>query len=532
MIRQRTRALEFKGRARGVLGLFLLLSACDGAQYDVILRNGLVVDGGGEPGVVADIAFLDGRIAIVGDLEGARAPLEINARGLFVAPAFIDTHSHAGPGLATEELSGAEPLLAQGIGTVFINPDGGGAVDLAQQRAALEEHGLGVNVAQFVPHGSIRRLVVGSEDREALPQELQRMRELVRAGMEAGGWGLSSGTFYAPGSYAPNSELVELAREAARGGGFYSSHIRDESNYTIGLQASIEEVIQVAREARIVSVVTHIKALGPPVWGESARVVERILEAREAGLPIYADQYPYLASSTGLSAALLPRWAQAGGLERLAQRMDDPDTLALIRRAVVNNLARRGGASRIQFRSYGPDPSIEGKRLSEIAAERRMDPLDVALEIIRGGSASIISFNMSETDVGRFMMQEWTMTASDGDLPRMGAGVPHPRAYGAFARKIGKYVFEDRAVTLEAAVRSMTGLPREVTGMRERGLIAEGLVADIVVFSPDFSDAATFLEPHQLSQGVVHLFLAGEAAIRDGEFTGAKAGKVLAKGAS
>ena len=507
----------------------LLLAACTTPTYDTILQGGRVVDGTGAPTRQADVAILDGRIAAIGDLAGAAAATTLDVSGLYVAPGFIDTHSHAGPGLATAELSHGEPLLAMGLTTVVINPDGGGPVDLVEQRAALEADGLGVNAAQLISHGSIRRQVLSMDDRAPTDDEFVRMRALVRAAMEAGAWGLSSGTFYAPGSYSENSELIELGRVAGEFDGIYTSHIRDESNYTIGVVAAVEEVIDVARQAGITGVVTHIKALGPPVWGSSAAIVERIEAARAEGLSVYADQYPYLASATGLSAALLPRWSQAGGSEAFAERVADPDTRARIREAMVENLARRGGADRIQFRRFTTDPSIEGRLLSDLATERDADPIDLALELILQGGPSIVSFNMSEGDLLTLMTREWTMTSSDGGLPQFGVGVPHPRSYGAFARKIGKFVFEDGVMSLEAAVRSMTALPADVMGMEDRGRIEEGMVADLVVFSDYFKDNATFTEPHQLSSGVVHLFVGGEAAVSNSSFTGARAGRVLVR---
>ena len=294
----------------------LLLAACAAPAYDTILQGGRVVDGTGAPARQADVAILDGRIAAIGDLTGTAAATTLDVSGLYVAPGFIDTHSHAGSGLAAAELSHGEPLLAMGLTTVVINPDGGGPVDLVEQRGELEADGLGVNAVQLIGHGSVRRRVMSSDDRAPTDAELDEMRAIVRSGMEAGAWGLSSGTFYAPGSYSENSELIELARVAAEFGGMYTSHIRDESNYTIGVLAAVEEVIDVGRQAGLTAVVTHIKALGPPVWGSSEAIVERIEAARAEGLSVYADQYPYLASATGLSAALLPRWSQAGEARR------------------------------------------------------------------------------------------------------------------------------------------------------------------------------------------------------------------------
>jgi N-acyl-D-amino-acid deacylase len=350
--------------------------------YDVIIRNGRVLDGSGNPWYRADVAVQGDRIVAVGDLAGARARRVLDAADRYVAPGFIDTHSHAGPGLATAALSGGAPLLAQGVTTVLVNPDGGGPADLARQRAQLTAARPGVNVGLMVPHGSVRGQVLGSQNRQADAAEMDRMRALVRAGMDAGAFGLSSGPFYAPGSFASTEELVELAKVAAERGGVYSSHIRDESDYTIGVVAAVDEVIRVAREARLRGVVTHIKALGPNVWGKSATILAHIDSARAAGTEVFADQYPYEASSTGLGAALLPRWAEAGGGDSLRARLADAPTRARVRAAMVENLTRRGGADRIQFAHYRPDPSIEGRTLKDLADERHLPAVDVALELL------------------------------------------------------------------------------------------------------------------------------------------------------
>lgn len=499
-------------------------------SYDVVLRNGRVLDGSGNPWFLADVAIRADRIVAVGDLGDARAGIDLDVNGLYVAPGFIDAHSHSGPGLASEGLSHAIPLLTQGITTVFVNPDGGGPTDLTRQRAALLEHGLGVNVAQLVPHGSVRREVIGTEDRLASDAELDRMRALVREGMEAGAWGLSSGPFYVPGSYSDTRELVELAKVAAEYGGAYTSHVRDESDYTIGVVAALDEVITVAREAGLPGVHTHVKVLGPPVWGYSAALVHRIERARAEGVEVYADQYPYPASATSLNAALLPRWAEAGGNDSLMARMDRREDGARIRGAVVENLARRGGADRIQFRRVRWDASLEGRLLSDVATEWGLDPVDASLRIFRAGGASIVSFNMHERDVRTLMAQPWTMTASDGDLVPWEEGVPHPRSYGTFPRKLRTYAVEEGVVTLEEAVRSMTSLPATVFRMEDRGVVRPGAVADLVVFDLDMlRDRATFTDPHQLSEGMIHVFVNGTPAVLDAAPRDARAGKVLAR---
>jgi len=499
-------------------------------SYDVIIRNGKVLDGTGSAWFYADLAFRGDRIAAMGDLTGAQGRTEIDATGLFVAPGFIDTHTHAGGGLGREELSHARPLLAQGLTMILANPDGRSPLDLAAQREQYERVGIGVNVGQMVGHGSLRSEVIGMEDRLATPAELEEMGSLLRSGLEEGAWGFSAGPFYTPGSYSDTNEHVVLGKVAAEFGVPYQSHIRDEADYNVGVIAAVEEVITVAREAGIPGVFTHAKVLGPNVWGFSQAVVHRMERAREEGVEVYADQYPYPASATGLSAALLPAWARGGGNDSLQARMDDAVTMARIRAEIVENLARRGGADRIQFRRYARDTSIEGRLLSEVAEERGMDPIDLAIEFFRVGSPSIVSFNMHEKDIATFMRQPWTMTSSDGDLGSWGVGVPHPRNYGAFPRKIRHYVVEEGVVGLAFAIRSMTSLPAQVYRIPDRGLLREGMMADVVVFDlAQVKDNATFTEPHQLAEGMVHVFVNGKAAIRDGEFTGALAGRVLRK---
>ena len=512
--------------AGGLLGDPGLLAAQEG--YDVLIRNGRILDGTGNPWFRGDVAIQGERIVAVGDLSDATGRREIDATGLFVAPGFIDSHSHAGPGLVSAGLSHGEPLLAQGLTTVMVNPDGGGPVDLTRQGVQLLEHAIGVNVAQLVPHGSIRREIVGTDDRVPTGAEMEQMRGAVRQGMESGAFGLSSGTFYSPGSYSEPGEIVDLAKVVAEFGGAYTSHIRDESDYTVGVIEAVDEVIDVAEQAGVPGVVTHIKALGPHVWGYGGAIVGRIEMARMRGVEVYSDQYPYLASATGLGSALLPRWAQAGGGDSLTARFSRPETMARIRDEMVGNLARRGGADRIQFRRVVFDEPLEGKLLSEVALERGQDPIDTSVDLLRRGSVSIVSFNMHEDDVRTLMVQPWNMTSSDGGLVPWMQGVPHPRSYGAFARKIRLYVLEEGVVDLAAAVRSMTSLPAQVFRIPDRGVLRPGAYADVVVFDlARVNDPGTFTEPHKLAEGMVEVFVNGEAAVSGGEFTGVLPGRVV-----
>ena len=514
-------------------GLFPLAGSgrAQAQELDIVVENGRVYDGTGAPWIRADVGIASDRIIAVGDLKGRPARTRVDAQNMFVAPGFIDVHTHAGKGLATPELSHAKPLLTQGLTTVFINPDGGGDVDLAKQKEALRKNSLGVNVALMVPHGSIREAVMGTENRHARPDEIERMKVLVRAGMREGAFGMSSGLFYVPGSFADLSEVVELGKVVGEFGGAYSSHIRDESDYTIGLIASVDEVIRVAREAGIPGVVTHVKALGPRVWGFSEAVVQRIERARVQGVEVWADQYPYTASSTSLVAALVPGWAQAGGRAAMLKRFDNPEEMARIRREMVENLDRRGGAERIQIRSFEPDRRIEGKRLDDIGRERGQDAIEATLALLRQGSPQIVSFNMSDRDVEILMRQPWTITASDGDLVALGDGVPHPRTYGTFTRKLKLYAHDKGTVPMSQAIHSMTGLPATVFRVGDRGLLKPGMAADLVAFDLDrLQEKSTYTDPHHYSEGMVHVIVNGRFAMRDGRFAeDGFAGRVISR---
>ncbi len=470
------------------------------------------MDGSGNPWLRADIGIRGDRIAAVGRLASATATTTIDAADRLVTPGFIDVHSHAAESLTRETLRQAQPILAQGVTTLVVNPDGGGPVDLAAQRAALESGGIGPNVALLIGHAAVRRAVMGGANRNPTPDELAKMRALVRRGMEQGAFGLSSGLFYAPGSFAKTEEVIELAKVAAEFGGLYTSHVRDESNYNIGIVASVQEVIRIAEEGGLIGIVSHMKALGPDSWGLATAMTMRIDAARRRGVQVFADQYAYDASSTGLGAALAP-----GGVKPTLE-------------VVTENLRRRGGPAAVQIAFHKANRSLEGKTLATIAKERGVTPEEAALDILAAGGASIVSYNMSETDIAHIMKQPYTMTSSDGGLSAMGEGVPHPRNYGAFARKLSRYVRERQVVDLETAVRSMTSLPAAVFGMTDRGAIREGAAADIAVFDPErVLDRATYTAPHQLAEGMDYLLVNGIVAVDRGTFTDARPGKVLRK---
>ena len=470
------------------------------------------MDGAGNPWVRSDIGIAGDRIVAMGQLDASSAARVIDARDLVVAPGFIDVHSHAGEGLGNPALRQAQPIVAQGVTTVVINPDGGGPVNLAQQRTAFERGGIGLNAAPLIGHGAVRTAVLGRANRVPTADELDRMIALVTEAMHEGAFGLSSGLFYVPGSYAKTEEVIALARAVAPFGGVYTSHIRDEADYSVGVEAAVQEVIRIAEEANVRGVVTHMKALGRDNWGKSAVLLKRIDEARARGIQVFADQYPYDASSTSLRAALAPNGV-------------DPTEPA-----VADNLRRRGGPDSIMIAFCKRDPSIQGKRLSEIAQSRGVAPVQAAIDIINGGDASIVSFNMSEADIEAIMREPYTMASSDGGLVPVGAGHPHPRDYGAFARRLAVYVRDRKIVSLEFAVRSMTSLPAEVFGIRDRGVLRPGAFADIAIFDPaSIRDTATYADPQQLATGVPTVIVNGVIVRENGTFTDALPGRVLRK---
>jgi N-acyl-D-amino-acid deacylase len=489
--------------------------------FDVLIRNARVMDGTGNPWLRRDVGIRGDRIAAVGRLTGARARLTIDAADRLVTPGFIDVHSHALEGLVRPELREGLPLLAQGVTTVVGNPDGGGPVDLAAQRQRLESVGTGPNVALLIGHGAVRAAVIGQVNRAPTADELERMRELVRRGMREGAFGLSSGLFYTPGSFAKTDEVIALAAAAAESSGLYTSHIRDEGDYGPGVVASVDEVIRIADEAHAIGIVTHMKALGPDSWGLASTMIQHIDAARALGVQVFADQYAYEASSTSLRAALLP-----GGVPVPAA--DDAAMRAEVEPIVKENIRRRGGASAILLAAYASDRTLEGRTLAEIAQTRNTAAERAALDLLAQGNATIVSFNMTERDVEAIMRQPYTMTSSDGGLVAIGEGKPHPRNYGAFARKLAMYARDRGTISLESAIRSMTSLPAAVFAIKDRGAIREGAFADIAVFDPaKVHDRATYADPHQLAEGMDYVLVNGVVVVDGGKFTKATPGRVL-----
>ena len=526
-------------KSRLHLGAILLSlgGACGAASfaaetYDVLIRGGRLLDGTGSPWRYADVAIRGDRIVRVGPIAAAAtAGRVIEAKGKYLAPGFIDPHSHAAPGITTAALAAAWPILYQGITTVMINPDGGGPADLAPQLSAIRKNVPGVNVAPLIGHNAVRIAAMGYAQRAPTAEERKKMEDKIRAGMELGAFGFSSGPFYVPGKYSKTEEIVALAKVAAEyPGAFYTSHIRDEASYDVGVVAAVDEVIAIARAAKIPGVVTHIKCIGPNLWGQSKTIIEHINAARAEGVEIWADQYAYTSSSTGLQAALVPGWAQEGGRAAQTERLSNPEQRGLIRREMLGNLERRAGPHNIMIARCQSDPSLEGMRLDDIAHARLQEPIDTAVDILIKGGAEILSFNMSEEDIEAFMRQPWTMTCTDGGLVELGSGSEHPRSYGAFPRKVRRYALDRKVLSLEQAIHSSTGLTAAVFGLKDRGVIRVGAYADVLVFDPaEVADIATYEKPHAYATGMSFVLINGQLAVADGKVTGERHGRVLGR---
>ncbi|HJR33382.1 MAG TPA: amidohydrolase family protein [Gemmatimonadales bacterium] len=513
-----------------LLPLLLLVSAPAADTVDVLVRGGTVYDGKGGAPRRADLGIRGERIVFLGDAAqaGIMAGRTIEAAGLIVAPGFIDPHTHSFEGLpslseARRRNTGA---LMQGVTTVVTGADGRGPLEVAQVLTEAERLGIGVNTYALAGFGSARVKVMGSSSAPATAAQIDSMKALIAKAMREGAFGVGSGLFYAPQSYASTEEVIAVLKGATPYGGVYDTHQRDESSYTIGLLNSVREAIRIGRETGLTTNLGHVKALGVDVWGKADSVLLLMREARASGHLVVADQYPWTASGTSLGASLLPRWSQAGGRDSLLLRISDPATRTRILSDMAENLRRRGGDSTLLITGRSASArSLTGKTLKEVAAERNTGPVETALELIRTiGDVGVASFNMNERDIETFMRDPYVMTGSDGS-----GG--HPRLYGTYPRKIRRYVLDKPVITMERMIQASSGQVAEVYRIPDRGTLEVGRFADLIVFDPKtIREEATYVEPEKLSTGMRWVFVNGQAAVADGAPTGALAGKGLRKG--
>lgn len=497
---------------------------------DVLIRGGMVVDGTGAPQRSADVAIRGDRIVFIGDASRAhiRAARVIDASGLVVAPGFIDAHTHTAGDLSSPARHGNVDYLMQGVTTVVTGNDGSSPLDIAKTLGTWQRQGIGTNAALFIGEGSVRGHVMGMSDAKPTAAQIDSMRTLVAHAMDAGALGISTGLYYAPGSYASTEEVIALSKVAAQHGGIYDTHLRDESSYTIGLIGAVNEAIRIGREAHLPIHISHIKALGADVWGQSDTVIALIKHARAAGIDVSACQYPYTASGTSVGAALLPRWAEAGGRDSLLARIADSATHVRLVADMNENMRRRGGAAALLI--TGGDTSrvgpIRGKTLAQVATARGVPPIDAALDVIKNGDAGVASFNMKESDIDKFMVQPFMMTCSDGSDG-------HPRKYGTFPRKLREYVYNRHVITLPQAVHASSALTAKTLGLKGRGTLAVGNYADAIVFDPKtVADRATYEQPTLLATGMRYVLVNGKLAVDSGTYTGALAGRPIRRAGS
>jgi len=544
-----------------VAALCVASPACaPGPDYDLVIRGGTLYDGSGTPGVVGDLAISGDTIVAMGDLSGAEGREEVDAAGMVVAPGFVNLMSWATEtmiedGRAMSDILQGVTLQVMGEGT-SMGPIPDSLKEWAQSQQGdikyeiewstlgeyleyLVERGVSPNVSSFMGAATARVNVVGYEDRAPSPEELDKMEELVREAMREGALGVASALIYAPGAYAETPELIALAKASGEFGGIYISHLRSEGNQFL---EAFEEFLTIAREAGVPAEIYHLKAAGEENWSKMDEVIRRVEDAQAQGMRITADMYTYTAGATGLDAAM-PPWVQEGGPEEWYARLRDPEARARIARDIItptdeweNLLLAAGGPENVLLVGFKQDSLkyLTGKTLAEVSEMRGTPPEVTAMDLVSQDESRVgtVYFIMSEENVAKKVALPWVSFCSDAGAPAA-EGVflnsnPHPRAYGSFARLLGRYVREEQVIPMEEAIRRLATFPAENLGIRRRGRLAEGYFADVVVFDPaTVADNATFAEPHQYATGVAHVFVNGTQVVSDGEHTGAKPGRVV-----
>lgn len=508
---------------------FLFVLHAQAQLYDLLLINGKIVDGTGNPWYYGDVAIKDGKIAAIGKIAPTDARKVIDAKGLVVAPGFIDVHTHIEGN--DVKIPTAGNFILDGVTSVVTGNCGSSNTDIAHYFFRLDSVKMSVNIATLVGHNSVRRAVMGDSQRDPSPEEQKQMEDLVEQAMMQGAVGFSTGLIYVPGTYSKTPEVIGLAKVASRHRGIYASHIRDEGDHVTD---AIEEAINIGRVANIPVEISHFKVTYKPNWGRSVSTVAQVEKAREEGIDVTIDQYPYVASSTSLNTTL-PSWVFSGGRDSVLFRLHDKSIRKHIKDEMLSTLKRKQvkNYSYALVARYGADTTLNGKSITEINAikgrKKKADAeAETILEMIEHGGAQMVYFSMNEDDLRRIMQYPYNMFASDAGIARYGSGVPHPRAYGTNARVLGQYVRTLKVIRLEEAIRRMTSLPAQKFQLRDRGLIREGMAADIVVFNEALvGDQSTFSSPHAYSSGFQYIIVNGAITAEGGKHTGIRNGIVL-----
>ena len=503
-------------------------SRAQSVPYDLVIRNARVVDGSGNPWFKADVAVKSGRIARVGRIPPTNAVKTIDAQGRILAPGFIDVHTHVE---SIFNLPAAENFIRMGVTTLVTGNCGTSTTDVAEFLGRIREKPIAVNLATLIAHGSVRRKVMGLEDRVPTPDELRQMEAVVDQAMRDGAVGLSTGLIYVPGTYAKTDEIVALARVVARYGGLYATHMRSEGDKVVD---AIRESIQIGEQAGLPVEISHFKISNKRLWGQSAMTLGLVRDARARGLTVTVDQYAYTASSTSLDSRL-PGWLRAGGLEEAKKRLADKATREKVV-ADMKDALKRSGFKNYDYAvvaSYELDPSFNGKSIAQITKQVSgksdvRSQIEQIITMYEAGGAGMVYHGMSEPDVQRIMQEPFTMIASDSGVRQSDGSVPHPRGYGNNARVLGHYVRDLKLLSLEDAIRKMTSLPAQTFGFLDRGLIREGFAADLVIFDEKtILDRATFDKPHQFPVGLSYVFVNGALVFTGQEMTEARPGVAL-----
>jgi N-acyl-D-amino-acid deacylase len=503
--------------------LFFINSGASENHYHILIKNGTIVDGTGQPSFISDIGISGGKIVKIGSIKASEATEIIDAQGLIVTPGFIDVHTHCDRGIADKPT--VDNYIFQGVTTVIGGNCGGHPFPLQKLFKVLEENGISINFACLIGHNTIRREIMNHSMAKPTAEELKKMKDLIREEMKAGAIGFSTGLAYIPGTYSDTKELVELASAVKPFSGIYATHLRDQGEF---ITQAIEEAIQIGKSNDIPVQISHIKLAEDSVWGKIEMIIGPVKKARKNGIEVYLDQYPYTATSSGFSSSF-PSWAFEGGTKRFLERLEDKELYKKIKKHIIQrrltSTKRINKLKTIYIASYKKNPEYQGKNLHEILIMQNKKPdVDNAVELIihiqKNGGAQGVFFQMDEKDVESLMKLPYTMHASDGGVQTKGEGVPHPRNYGTFPRVISHYVKEKKVLTLSEAVRKMTSLPAQVFRLKNRGKIGPGMFADIVIFDyKTFKNKATFSDPHQYSQGLEYVIVNGEIAVKDNKLT-------------